>query len=1228
MSRSTLGALLGALLALASLLPAQAAVTGVTLSSTPPSPVRVGTPVTLRVVATPAGAVAYKFRVGIKSGASYGWTTLRDYSTTATCPWTPATAATYSLAVYARAVGSTAAYEAFTTLALTVKEPLASVGLAASPRAPQTVGTPVTLTASPVGGGQVEYKFRVGLKSGGVYQWTELRPYQTDRACVWTPSAANAYTLAVYAREVGSTKSYDVYTTMAYAIYPAPPTAVALSVEPSPTWVGRETTLRATPTGGTQVHYRFRVARKIGTVLTWTTVQEMSASAICAWTPTVAAVYTVAVYAKEVGSPKSYDCYKAISLPVVARPTLTGFTPSHGPVGTRVTLTGDNLLGATTVLFAGTDAAFDVNSATEISAVVPSTAIMGPITVITAGGTVVSLDAFTVDCPPLTGRLTLDSPTSVLTDVAPSDGVVTVREAGSALNGLTVTVPPGSAPDLTRVSLTAASVMDHSYGAALTPVSPLLTLSTTGVLNPETPTRITVPITLAAEAIAVAFQYDRATGALTVLSPLAAEAGTLTVALPYRSDNALAPAPMRATPASASSVVTDAVELFIAAFQWSDTLTLAADSNFRPGRDSWQFLNWSRYGYLSPGGNCLGLCATAAYYYSYLNVVRGPLFGRYDNSDGLGGPTPALDDDDTQAIRLVSMTQACYENGWRRIVNVFARPIWPIDRATLLACYLSIRQTKQPQLLTLMSDTSDHMVLVYAVAGNQLLIADPNIRDTQTVTLTGFTFDRYGSYHTFRHLNLQDVIAPVDLARLWDDFDRGTIGQTRYPATHLEWKTARGTWERIDDITRIVSPIRREVEIRASVTGESAVTWQGFAPSQATPQDAMPKLDTVPTNTSAPYPCPSLSERLGVGIYARNMWVNFQWFTVYPLKELTCAAGTAHSLNSQATTTLTVVGQNLLYLPVEIPESNLHWSSSDETIATVTPTGAQATVTGINSGVAEITVTEAWTGIQLKFTITVRSQREMVWVPGGSFTMGTPYDARWDQPYTQQVTLDGFWLDKYEVTVAQYRAFCAATGRTLPHFPQPIADWWRWSSNLSWAGKSGWDDPALQQHPIVNVSWYDAKAYADWAGLRLPTEAQWEYAARGSAGRNYPWGGIATKANPYGGWNPSNCANYYNSYNVGKSTWPVGSFPSGVSWCGAHDLAGNVWEWCADWYAPYSSTPVTNPQGPASGSYRVLRGGSWINGEFGARGAYRHYNNPDIWDFLYGFRCASLSPGP
>ena len=246
----------------------------------------------------------------------------------------------------------------------------------------------------------------------------------------------------------------------------------------------------------------------------------------------------------------------------------------------------------------------------------------------------------------------------------------------------------------------------------------------------------------------------------------------------------------------------------------------------------------------------------------------------------------------------------------------------------------------------------------------------------------------------------------------------------------------------------------------------------------------------------------------------------------------------------------------------------------------------------------------------------------MVWVPGATFTMGgaTKVEGLDDEYPAHQVTLSGYWIYKYDITVEQYRAFCAATTRALPEFPR--------INYYSWIQKTGWDAPELQQHPIVNVTWHDAKAYADWAGVRMPTEAQWEYAARGPQGNNYPWGGRARKNDMSNGWDETKCANYYNSQREIKSTWPVGSFPAGASWCGAQDIAGNVGQWCGDWYSDYTAAAVTDPTGPDTGNRRVLRGGSWYGSIYDYRGTHRGAESPDVYDIGIGFRCAVIAPGP
>ncbi len=223
---------------------------------------------------------------------------------------------------------------------------------------------------------------------------------------------------------------------------------------------------------------------------------------------------------------------------------------------------------------------------------------------------------------------------------------------------------------------------------------------------------------------------------------------------------------------------------------------------------------------------------------------------------------------------------------------------------------------------------------------------------------------------------------------------------------------------------------------------------------------------------------------------------------------------------------------------------------------------------------------------------------EMVYVPAGGFLMGSPAGkGDSDEQPQRRVFLDAYWIDKRPVTVGQYRTFCQATERKMPLAP----DW-------------GWQE----DHPVVNVTWEEAAAYARWAGKRLPTEAEWEKAARGTDGREYPWGNQ---------WDPRKCSNRGNSH----STQPVGGYPAGASPYGALDMAGNVWEWCADWYgeSSYRSTPARNPTGPTSGQHRVLRGGSWecdLPAAF--RAARRDYEHtvPGDRDNYDGIRCVRGLP--
>ena len=232
----------------------------------------------------------------------------------------------------------------------------------------------------------------------------------------------------------------------------------------------------------------------------------------------------------------------------------------------------------------------------------------------------------------------------------------------------------------------------------------------------------------------------------------------------------------------------------------------------------------------------------------------------------------------------------------------------------------------------------------------------------------------------------------------------------------------------------------------------------------------------------------------------------------------------------------------------------------------------------------------------------------MVYVPAGEFLMGSAADEGYDNEHPQHtVSLDAFWIDKTEVTNAQYRK-CVEAGTC------------REPTSCDW-GEPTYSDPSKAKHPVVCVGWDDATAYCTWVEARLPTEAEWEKAAGGTDGRKYPWGNSEPDCKQ---------ANYWGKDGgcVGETS-AVGSYPTDISPYGALDMAGNVWEWVSDWFDDgyYARSPASNPPGPASGQERVLRGGSWYFTAVGLRTTARFRYLPDARGDVAGFRCAA-SPTP
>lgn len=231
----------------------------------------------------------------------------------------------------------------------------------------------------------------------------------------------------------------------------------------------------------------------------------------------------------------------------------------------------------------------------------------------------------------------------------------------------------------------------------------------------------------------------------------------------------------------------------------------------------------------------------------------------------------------------------------------------------------------------------------------------------------------------------------------------------------------------------------------------------------------------------------------------------------------------------------------------------------------------------------------------ISFDLSAQNTPEgMVLIPEGRFIMGkdSPGPSDWKPEHT--VRISSFYMDKYEVTNQQYEKFCNATGYALPQF---------------WGNDEFRSGPAFPDHPVTGVSFIDAMNYAKWAGKRLPTEAEWEYAARG---------GLSGKSFPLGDNADSTTINFGKKF---KGTLKAGSFPS--NGFGVYDITGNVWEWTMDYYDGdyYQVSPSDNPRGPEGGRFKVIRGGSWHSGKMCVQTYFRN-GLPVSWvDFAVGFRC-------
>lgn len=232
-----------------------------------------------------------------------------------------------------------------------------------------------------------------------------------------------------------------------------------------------------------------------------------------------------------------------------------------------------------------------------------------------------------------------------------------------------------------------------------------------------------------------------------------------------------------------------------------------------------------------------------------------------------------------------------------------------------------------------------------------------------------------------------------------------------------------------------------------------------------------------------------------------------------------------------------------------------------------------------------------------------RDGAPLILIPAGPFLMGSETGQEDERP-VHRIELDSFYIDKYEVTVSRYARFLQAESPDRPFL---------------WAQAT---QGAQGQKPVIGVDWFDAKEYCKWVGRRLPTEAEWEKAARSDDQRTYPWGNEPpTRTHANAG---------QRTWSGYETLWAVGSHARGSSPYGVADLAGNVWEWVADWYDQtyYATGPKKNPQGPRQGPLRVLRGGAWNNDAANIRATNRAAYTPSARRNDVGFRCAMNADRP
>ncbi|HOF87291.1 MAG TPA: hypothetical protein PLZ36_04170 [Armatimonadota bacterium] len=452
--------------------------------------------------------------------------------------------------------------------------------------------------------------------------------------------------------------------------------------------------------------------------------------------------------------------------------------------------------------------------------------------------------------------------------ITPDGGTVRVAQPGHALDGLTLTIGTFAYQAGTSVTLRAAAITGHSFGALLRPVTPLITLENDGQPIESGVMHLRIPVTTGDGEAPMALAYDARRGAVEVLSPLAVTDTSLTVGV-----TRLAPPVNLAAPGGTAG----GLALFVAAVRES-ALPTVADSGLRPAAHGWQFPNVGSF--ITPGGQCLGWSCTALYHYLTRRGTSPILYGRYDNSAG-GFPTPQCWQDDADAYRLAVAAQHAEDGVWWTYLQALPASTPRLDRLQALACRLAIHLTGEPQLVSLFNPGGRaHVTVAYRVAGDEIALADPEYPadDTRRLTVGDNGFGHYEAYYMLHYLSRSTAIRWEEIAELWGRFDGGQLGSDLFPRTRLEWRDGPGAWR---EVTGPLVTAADGIELRARVENVATPGWIAYTRA---PQalDAAPVIE----RDQRVYPLAAGEQIIGVNILGIPdgqsdwHWVDFQWLTI------------------------------------------------------------------------------------------------------------------------------------------------------------------------------------------------------------------------------------------------------------------------------------------------------------------------------------------------------------